>query len=277
MRFIRDNRYYYQVWVKGKELPTIRRMIFVAFYWTWLTIIYPFHGKNYLKKIERWGGICQLDNNKYDDIALYVPLYKEDFIQKMIVRSADFFEVDILNILRSDYIREGFIFLDIGANIGNHTVFFSKVCKAEKVYSYEPVLSTFKILKKNVKINRLSDIVSTFNFALGESAGRASINQYKTSNIGGTSIRASENGEIEVYSLDELEFNEDVIDFVKIDVEGFEYHVLNGGIGFLKRYKPLLFIEIATENFDDTNRLLLDTGYCMKRRFPADNYLYSTD
>lgn len=51
---------------------------------------------------------------------------------------------------------ENKIVVDIGANIGNHTVFFANVCKAKKVYSFEPQEKVFEILKKNVEINKFN-------------------------------------------------------------------------------------------------------------------------
>lgn len=56
---------------------------------------------------------------------MYVPLFLRDGIQRVIANSKNFFEVEILNDLKK-YIPRDAIVVDIGANIGNHTVFFQK-------------------------------------------------------------------------------------------------------------------------------------------------------
>lgn len=218
------------------------------------------------------------------NVHFYVPNYPSDFIQRTIVEKQDFFEADLLKKL-DEYIPFGAIILDIGANIGNHSLYWAKKRMAQKIYSFEPMLSTYQTLLKNVQINYLDDIVIPINIGLSDTEGCAELNTYISSNpelkfsidcIGSASLSKSDNGEMKLNALDQLPFISDLerIDFVKIDVEGFEHNVLKGAEITLKKYKPIVFIESFPNNFEETNRILNLYGYSMIMQLDEINYLY---
>ena len=82
-----------------------------------------------------------------------------EYVQKKIYYEKDYYERDILDEIKKN-IPSNSVILDIGANIGNHTVFFCKECNAKKVYAFEPVSITFEILQKNIAINNLETVVT---------------------------------------------------------------------------------------------------------------------
>lgn len=136
------------------------------------------------------------DKCKYEDssghkgeIKFYLPNWRTDFIQGEIFRNLDFFSSLDLKKLRK-YIKNDAFILDIGANIGNHSLYWALITKARKIYAFEPIKSTFKILQRNITLNALDNIIIPYNFALGEkySPKGAKIARYNPSNIGGTWI-----------------------------------------------------------------------------------------
>lgn len=133
---------------------------------------------------------------------------------------------------------------------------------------------TYKILSENVKINNLESVVTTYNFALGKAEGEAKIIAFNETNIGGTRLEEAKDGDIKIYSLDELNINEK-IDFMKIDVEGFENNVLAGGINTIEKHRPIIFIEIQKENYDKVQKFFKEKEYRLIKEYEADNFLFA--
>lgn len=206
----------------------------------------------------------------------YVPNYPIDHVQSEIVDNNNFYEIDLLEKLQP-YIKKNAVILDIGANIGNHSVYWAVRSDAKKIYSFEPVEDFFKILKRNVEINQVNNKVKIFNVGLSDQKINGSISHYDPTNIGGTAIKQDLNGNLALDKLDNIKIEEDTIDFVKIDVEGHEFQVLQGAEKTLKKYKPTIFIEIFPENKQKVHKFLTDLGYRLEKSFIGANYLYVFD
>ena len=150
------------------------------------------------------------------------------------------------------------IALDIGANIGNHSIYFSKYFK--KVLSFEPVSRTFQILLLNTKF---LENVEVFNFALSDTTKQSKI-FVNTKSSGLSSLENTqnhvENINIKVFdNLENIDFN--LIKLVKIDVEGHEVNVLNGMKNLLKSASPVLLIEFQGPKKNDIIKLLNSLNY----------------
>ena len=210
------------------------------------------------------------------DARIYVPNYPIDLIQSRIVDKGTFFEIDELEGLRP-YIKKNAVILDIGANIGNHTVYWAVKANARKIYSFEPIKETFKILKKNVEINDLVDRVKIFNIGLSNEKINGSIIEYSVENTGGTSVKQDANGNLLIDKLDNIKIEEDSVDFVKIDVEGHEFQTLQGARETLLKYKPTIFIEILSDECKRTDNYLTSLGYRLEKKLRHRNYLYVFD
>lgn len=194
-------------------------------------------------------------------IKIYLPYYKTDLIQKEIARTGDFFEKDILDtVVKNHSFPKKGLFLDIGSNIGNHTLYLFQNNLIQSAYCFEPIQDTFQILEKNISINNLQNKVKLFNVGVGESHGTAQIASYSQENTGMSQLKISNDGNIPIIAIDDIKFDYD-ISFVKIDVEGFELNVINGMLGTIKKYKPTLFIEIRNQFFDDICKHLTPVGY----------------
>jgi FkbM family methyltransferase len=147
------------------------------------------------------------------------------------------------------------IFVDVGANVGAYTILASKVVGARSI-SFEPLPDTVERLKDQIQINRLNNLVSIRNIGLsnkGEelffTTNNDTMNQVCLDGHNQNLVK------IEVSTLDiELDINQKY--FLKIDVEGFEYFVIDGGKGVLSSPNTIaLIIELngSGVNFGYTN------------------------
>ena len=155
--------------------------------------------------------------------------------------------------------------LDIGANIGNHSLFFAPRFKA--VHSFEPNPRTFGVLSVNA---RLADNVTVHNMALGEEAGTLTLT-YNPLNVGEASLVQSYDGaavrkvDVEVGVVDAMAGSFGPVSFIKIDVEGFEPQVLRGARQLLTEQHPVIAFEQNPPAFADgrseTAEFLQSLGY----------------
>jgi len=209
------------------------------------------------------------------NIKFYLP-YLNDHIQKIIYLNRNFYELSMLEDIKGR-LEQNKIVVDVGANIGNHTVYFSKICEAKMVYAFEPQKEIFDILKKNIEINELSHSVKLFNMGVGKEHGYGSISVVDPNNYGMTRLNKDANGQIEIVSLDSILLEKvPKVDMIKIDVEGMEVDVLIGADKILKKFKPLIYIEAGTDyEFNEISKFLNKYKYKSVYRFNATpTYLF---
>lgn len=138
------------------------------------------------------------------------------------------------------------VVLDIGANIGNHTLAFATV--ASRVHAFEPIPRIHALLRQNVEQNALPD-VTLHAVALSDSDGEATIHMVTDGNYGASSFdqRAGVSEAVTVQRRrgDALlaELGVGKVDFIKIDVEAHEVYVLRGLMDTLQRQRPFITME----------------------------------
>jgi FkbM family methyltransferase len=145
-------------------------------------------------------------------------------------------------------LRPGMIALDIGANIGVHTVGMAKkVGRQGRVYAFEPQRALFQMLCGNVALNALGN-VNAFMIALGNKSGQIDVpvvDYGHEGNFGGITLLQDTTEyltePVPLQMLDELKLP--FCSFIKIDVEGMEQMVLEGAAATLERDQPILYIE----------------------------------
>lgn len=153
--------------------------------------------------------------------------------------------------------------LDIGANIGNHGVFFSRMYQA--VYAVEPNPKTFEVLCLNAS---LVPNMRCFRIAASDVNGSVRLLQEQT-NVGHSRIVAEQAAEhtveVDCWKLDDYFPDIEDVRLVKIDVEGHEVHALGGMRKLLDRCSPVVLFEQQPEEFEDgkspTIELLRSCGY----------------
>lgn len=151
--------------------------------------------------------------------------------------------------LLGKYINEGDVILDVGANIGTHTVFFAKKVKEKgRIYAFEPQRILFQNLCANVSLNWLTN-VECYNMAIGKSPGHIFVphlNYLQRKNFGGLRLGTfTEGDKIRLETIDNFKLEK--CNLIKIDVEGMEADVLKGATKTITKYKPILFVENNTE------------------------------
>jgi len=144
-------------------------------------------------------------------------------------------------------LKKGDVVIDLGANIGYHTLKFSRIVgDTGKVYAFEPDPNNFKLLEKNIKENNCKNVIA-YQKAVCEKKGQVKLNIWK-GNFGGNSIYNDKNIQekkqviVESIVLDDYFVNEKV-DFMKIDIEGAEFSALKGAKNILKNKNLKMIIE----------------------------------
>lgn len=158
------------------------------------------------------------------------------------------FEPDTVRLLRSVGTGARTI-LDIGANIGCTTLLFSAM--ASSVHAFEPSTSTFGYLRRNVAASGRTN-VQLHNLGLGDAPMHSTLTFAASNRSGGFVSQQTQASSghvvesIEVAVLDTLAESQGIadVDLVKIDVEGFEAHVLRGATRLLEQSRPVVMLEL---------------------------------
>ena len=200
----------------------------------------------------------------------------DDHIQKLIIQNNTFYEVEMLDDIRNKLGKDSVI-IDVGANIGNHTVFFGLFCESSEVHSFEPNPYAIEILQKNVALNLLDEKVKIHPVALGASTGKGQLVKPSENNIGMTQVVKDSDGKVAISTLDDsLLANLKRCDLIKIDAEGMDLEVLRGGKGILEKFHPVIYVECATKpEFVSVAEYLQAYGYTAEQVFNATpTYLF---
>jgi len=142
-------------------------------------------------------------------------------------------------------IRPGWTILEIGANLGAHTVLLAKAAGPQGVvHAFEPQRVVFQILCANVALNALNNVCA-HHAAVGRAATTIHVPRLDYAsfqNFGGLSLGDySEGDRVSVITVDSLEVP--ACHMVKIDVEGMESDVIAGAEQTIRRFRPVLYVE----------------------------------
>ncbi len=203
------------------------------------------------------------------EYLIALPNQETDYIQKKIVEEGQPYELSMLRDI-ARRIRPGGLVLDIGANVGNHALYLAAVAGCN-VQAFEPNASLCDAMNLSVEANKLSKKVEVHCVGLGRAPAKAHFGHIDESNLGGQSlsIGSGEGDVIDVVRLDDLIFDKPV-EALKIDVEGMEIDVLEGGAELVRRDRPLLYVECLNEqDFQNVRDWLEPFDYCYWDTFNA--------
>ncbi|MDZ7740891.1 MAG: FkbM family methyltransferase [Bacteroidota bacterium] len=145
--------------------------------------------------------------------------------------------------------RDYNVFFDIGANIGTYSIMLAN--KGLKCYAFEPSMSNFNIMQKNISLNGLENRIHALNIGLGEhehmgeflfNPVNTGASHFKKEGLNDTGIKEK----LRIRPLDDI-FEEFMLNsadrvFMKIDVEGMEVEVIKGARKFLSNFNNLLIV-----------------------------------
>lgn len=135
-------------------------------------------------------------------------------------------------------INKNHVVIDVGANIGAHTVVFAGLAK--EVYAFEPQRHIFNILCGNVALNELHN-VHCYNLACGDGSEvpYQDVEMSQLNNMGASSLLTIEGPAKTIPTL-RLDIP---CHFIKIDVEGMELMVLQGAEPMIRECQPIIYLE----------------------------------
>jgi FkbM family methyltransferase len=191
---------------KGRRLQALVRFV----KWQLISRVYkhpillPFTNKS---KYLAWKGLAGLTGNWYNGLM----------------------EMEEMSFLLH-FLRDGDSFFDIGANVGAYSILASQHFDIA-VHAFEPHPLTFKHLTRNINIQDKINNSKLYNIALGDSEGSVLF----TSQLDTVNHIVTENKndaiEVKIQKLDSMNLPPPIL--VKIDVEGYEWNVLNGATQIL--------------------------------------------
>ncbi|MDX2111061.1 MAG: FkbM family methyltransferase [Verrucomicrobiota bacterium] len=178
-------------------------------------------------------------------------------------------------------IKPGDIILDIGANVGAHTLHFARLTGPRgQVFAFEATEFAFDKMRENLRLNpELSKVVEPWHALLNSGASGSSPSEiYSSWPLHATEQKHQHHGgalktvgHASVISLDEFIHKKNLkrVDFIKIDVDGNEYEVLQGATKLLSNFKPTILIELSPHVHDEKDpsqwdkliSLLVNSGY----------------
>jgi FkbM family methyltransferase len=173
--------------------------------------------------------------------------------------------------LYQEILEDDYTVVDVGGHMGFHTVNFAK--KAKHVYTFEPQTKLYNQILGNVFLNELDEKVTCFNVGLGETCKTSSFENldkhnslnwnagwtFEVINYGGRALDDNlEAGDIEIHTLDSFNISPDLI---KIDVEGYELKMLQGGLVTITKNLPIILFESFEIHRESVCELLKKLNY----------------
>lgn len=171
--------------------------------------------------------------------------------------------------LISKLLKKDMTCLDIGGNIGYYVLLENKLIgNAGKIIAIEPSPDNFKQMKKNIELQN-TNIVDAYNIAAGDKDGKLKFLIYEDSSNSCMVIPEGEESrwpgeiiEVPVKKMDDLlnDLGITQVDFIRMDVEGYENHVIEGLQDTLRKSKPLIHMEVHVKIMgkENTKKFLLD-------------------
>lgn len=247
---------------------------YYALYRIFKKIEYLFSDKNTLDKQELLlASFTQpvFKTVKIDNISFDIKLDPNNGLVDKEIYAKGSWEPEMLREI-GHHINEESVCLDIGANIGQHSLFMAKIAQKGRVYAFDPITKLTTQIKESVEKNSLSNI-EVLNFGLSNENKIIDI-YLNNLNMGNTTFKkrlgASSVEKAETKIFDSFWESRGKIDFVKIDVEGYEYYCLLGMKESLRKYHPKIILEFTPLFYnkmgiknEEIIELLFNLGYSL--------------
>ncbi len=189
-------------------------------------------------------------------------LHEDEYIFNLIKQQQEFYEFDLLDLVRRLPLGHGSV-VDVGANLGNHTVFFALIMQ-RPTHAFEVSVKNRDVLAVNIAGNGIGDLVTMHEFGLHSEDTTASISE-NYDNMGQTrvvSLNSADESSVVLKRLDSVISPDERIALIKVDVEGGELDVVMGAQAILERDKPVCLVEgHPGPGFEALARFFADHGF----------------
>ncbi|WP_269623714.1 FkbM family methyltransferase [Prochlorococcus marinus] len=154
------------------------------------------------------------------------------------------------------------VVIEVGSNIGSHTLALAKTVNEGVVFAFEPQNVVFQNLCANISINSITNCFC-FNSALSDKKGEdfyyPNFDFTEESNFAGISLTKEKSSNVHQAKVDTLDnrfANLQRLKLLKTDAEGMEVNVLKGGFDLIKRTKPFLYVENDANYIEKSKELI---------------------
>lgn len=222
--------------------------------------------------------------------GIYITVERNGYSFKLYVNEEDFGDVSITALCKRDYETEetnmvfrllqyyagveGFVMLDVGANVGWYSLNAIKQMPGMELYAFEPSPVTYQRLVNNFKLNGIN-ADGAYNLGFYNTTGKLDFYYDRTRSGASSLMNIQEKESIEKISVDMMKMDDwakdnhiDKVDFIKCDVEGSELFVYEGGMELIKKSRPIIFSEMLRKwsakfgyHPNDIIHLLATIGY----------------
>lgn len=209
---------------------------------------------NYVMEIIDYDeGLIRINTAIYLEWYLYLNQYYEPHLTRAI----------------QSLVKENSVCLDVGANLGCHTLTMAHRAKRGRVYAFEPNTDTFNRLMFNLRLNNLKN-VTPINLAISNQTGDGTlfVPDADDCNMGKCSmVFSTERGVVNKISIQSAQVkditelsNLNGCDFIKIDVEGFELVCLRELRGVINEFSPVIIFEYDAQSWSLAGASLGEVG-----------------
>ncbi|MEZ4838929.1 FkbM family methyltransferase [Flavobacterium sp.] len=161
--------------------------------------------------------------------------------------------------------------IEVGANVGTETIALTDLASPNSVYAFEPLPQNFEYLRKIINLNSFNNLF-IYNQLVSDFPGKTHFkipneNQSGSGHIASSSDKNTQ--EFEVITLDEKLAHLNSFSTILIDVEGFEYQVLKGGLNLINKFKPYVICEVNKKFLQQRGGLTIEQFFGF---FESNNY-----
>lgn len=175
--------------------------------------------------------------------------FNQDLVNQSYLKKGKIPSQDIIEKHLQKYISDASSIVMLGSNMGILEIYFTKINPGINIYTFEPREKQFCLLAKNITMNNVENVVM-INNALGHLTGTINLD-YKSKNDVvcdeqdlvqlGNGALIGYNNYFHIVTLDSLKLL--ACDIIYIDLQGFEYIALAGGLNTIKKYKPVIYFK----------------------------------
>lgn len=191
---------------------------------------------------------------------MYLPYKDTDYIQRVVNTTQKPYEYEMLQEMPTRIPKDSTL-LDIGMNIGNHSLFFA--ANGRNVIAFEANPKMSAIAKESIRLNGFEDRIKVYEYGLSDKEEEAFFAKENPHNYGAMALTLGKpgGGGIICKPLDSFGIEERIA-AIKIDIEGMESLALKGGVELINKNRPIIYAEAHhAHEFKKLDRVLFGLNY----------------